>query len=88
MVKVTVTVHPKGLGPKEAAKAWYLRTQQKQQWSRTPALTQNACLIANGRKACDSVDGPDHQGWMSPPAFISSKDHFQIVIGSCELQCQ
>ena len=23
MVKVTVVVHPKGLGPKEAGKAWY-----------------------------------------------------------------
>ena len=23
MVKLTVVVHPKGLGPKEAGKAWY-----------------------------------------------------------------
>ena len=32
MVKVTVTVHPKGLGPKEAAKAWYMRTKQRMKW--------------------------------------------------------
>ena len=33
MVQVTANVHPKGLGPKEAAKAWYMRTQQKLKWN-------------------------------------------------------
>ena len=32
MVKMTIVVHPRGLGPKEAGKAWYLRKQQKMKW--------------------------------------------------------
>ena len=33
MVLVRVSMHPQGLAPAEAAKAWYLRTQAKQPWS-------------------------------------------------------
>ena len=33
MVVVTVTVHPQGLGPQEAAKAWYFRVKEKMKWN-------------------------------------------------------
>ena len=32
MVVVTVTVHPNGLSPAQAAKAWYLRKKEKWKW--------------------------------------------------------
>ena len=33
MVKVAVVVHPQGLGPTEAAKAWYMRVVEKMKWT-------------------------------------------------------
>ena len=48
MVIVKVSVHPQGLGPTEAAKAWYMRVVQKMKWLQCPwwvctqALDQNA----------------------------------------------
>ena len=33
MVKVEVVVHPQGLGPTEAAKAWYMRVVEKMKWT-------------------------------------------------------
>ena len=33
MVKVVVFVHPQGLGPTEAAKAWYMRVVEKMKWT-------------------------------------------------------
>ena len=33
MVKVEVVVHPQGLGPIEAAKAWYMRKVEKMKWT-------------------------------------------------------
>ena len=33
MVIVKVSVHPQGLGPTEAAKAWYMRVVEKMKWT-------------------------------------------------------
>ena len=42
MVLVTLSMHPRGLAPVEAAKAWYLKTQAKKSWSEIRSMTQNA----------------------------------------------
>ena len=34
MVKISVTLHPSGLAPDQAAKAWYLRIKEKSRWNK------------------------------------------------------
>ena len=41
MVQVKVSVHPDGLGPTEAAKAWYMRVVQKMKWSAIQKKVKN-----------------------------------------------
>ena len=41
MVKVEVTAHPQGLGPTEAAKAWYMRKVEKMAWRAIQAKVKN-----------------------------------------------
>ena len=42
MVLVRVSIHPSGLAPAEAAKAWYLRTKEKAEWKEIRAQCVNA----------------------------------------------
>ena len=42
MVILRVSMHPAGLAPAEAAKAWYLRTQAKMSWSGIKEAVRNA----------------------------------------------
>ena len=54
---VAVTMHPTGLPPAEAAKAWFLRTQEKQPWSTVRKMTRNAGGKAPSIKACRGAVG-------------------------------
>ena len=41
MVQCSVTVHPRGLSLKEAAKAWYLRDQRQMTWRQIRLIVRN-----------------------------------------------
>ena len=66
MVKITISVHPNGLGPKEAGKAWYSR-HIKASISNKPTLLVVAWIfILEGRvpeeEAEDEVEGDPEGG--------------------------
>ena len=51
MVVVSVTLHPQGLSPQEAGKAWYLRVKQKKTWPEVSA----ECVNLQGQPAGDKA---------------------------------
>ena len=55
MTKCTVSMHPKSLGPFQAAKAWFLRTKSKLEWKevRKQVRTVNGALP--GQKSLENA---------------------------------
>ena len=51
MVKLTDSLHPKGLPPLQAMKAWVLRTEEGLSWPESQERTTNVFGEAAGDKA-------------------------------------
>ena len=52
-MKVALSVHPKGLGPRQAAKAWFLRVKKKAPWSKVRSQTRTVAGKRPGIRALE-----------------------------------
>ena len=64
-MKVTLSVHPKGLGPRQAAKARFLRVKKKAPWSKVRSQTRTVSGKRPGLRALE----------------LAAPFQFQLVLG-------
>ena len=55
MVKVSLSVHPRGLNPFQSAKAWLLRKKLKQPWAKVRAETRTVGGERPGQSAAEDA---------------------------------
>ena len=55
MVKVSVSVHPRGLNPFQSAKAWFLRKKLKQPWAKVRFQTRTVGGKRPGQSAAEGA---------------------------------
>ena len=55
MVKVSVSVHPRGLNPFQSAKAWLLRKKLKQPWAKVRFQTRTVGGKRPGQSAAEDA---------------------------------
>ena len=77
-----VSVHPLGLSPAEAAKAWYMRVHQKRTWADIRAAVKNVQGMTPGSKHAieNAVKRIALSGGVEDPHFVRGQSCREVQL--------